>query len=342
MARASSVPPRTGRCGCGTSAGDARRGRSRSADAPHAVSASPDGTAFAVSTDECAYLYDAATGFRRLQLRPREDAAAHGLAFSPDGRTLAVGHWGGQVRLYEVFSGQTRAVLPSGGLLAECAAFSADGRTLACGGDRGYKVRLWDLPSDTVCPAGRDSGGTLTGVHWGPGSHTLLVASRGTSTTVYRAEPTKDRPAFRAPKPADAWEALDGREGAKAYRATWSLALPADGVALLVREMKDVSAQIRARREKVGHLIAQLDADAFEDREKASAALAAMGPDVYHELEQALKAKPPLEQHRRIERLSARHGAAGQPAAARAARRLRAVEALEYAATPEGGRRSSG
>src|SRR5262245_44506162 len=116
--------------------------------APHAVAASPDGSAFAVSTDECAYLYDAATGFRRFQLRPREDAAAHALAFSPDARTLAVGHWSGRIHLYELFTGRTRAVLPSGGLLAECAAFSADGRTVACGGDRGYKVRLWDLPSD--------------------------------------------------------------------------------------------------------------------------------------------------------------------------------------------------
>jgi hypothetical protein len=85
----------------------------------------------------------------------------------------------------------------------------------------------------------------------------------------------------------------------------------------------------------VARLIAQLDDDSFDEREKASAALSAMGPDVYNELEQALKSKPPLEQHRRIERLLRGMERPANPLPLGLLRRLRAVEALEYAATPE-------
>ncbi|MGL4553000.1 MAG: hypothetical protein ACRC33_17635, partial [Gemmataceae bacterium] len=89
--------------------------------------------------------------------------------------------------------------------------------------------------------------------------------------------------------------------------------------------------QIKARREAVARLIAGLDAEEYGDREKAAAALAAIGPDVYDELDRALKGKPPLEQHRRIERLLRGMERPANPVPLGLTRRLRAVEALEHA-----------
>lgn len=284
-----------------------------------AVAASPDGERFAVASPECAHLFDASTGFRLMFLRPKERAArpAYAVAFSPDGRTVAVGHADGQVRLYEALTGAQRAALAGPPGAVRLVTFAPTGQALACPGTDGA-VRLWDLAADSAREVK-------------PGDESLALASGGASG----CPPTRDRPAFTPMKPADAWEALDGHDAAKAYRAMWSLALGADGAALLVREMKDVSAQIKAHRDRVARLIADLDADAFGEREKASAALAALGADVYDELDQALKARPTLERKRRIERLLRSVQRPTNRTPTGLTRRLRAVEALEYAGTPE-------
>jgi WD40 repeat protein len=77
-------------------------------------------------------LWDPTTGQLRIALRGHP-GAAQAVAFSPDGRTLATGGGNGLVRLWDLVTGDVRAVfeMPHRGWVLDLA-FSPDGRTLAC------------------------------------------------------------------------------------------------------------------------------------------------------------------------------------------------------------------
>jgi hypothetical protein len=64
-------------------------------------------------------------------------------AFSPDGRTLATACWDGQVRLWEMVTGQIRCTFKGHTDRVFRVAFSRDGREIASGGVEG-SVLVWD------------------------------------------------------------------------------------------------------------------------------------------------------------------------------------------------------
>ena len=78
-------------------------------------------------------------------LEPRQ--SIYRITFSPDGSTLASGGWGKNVRLWDVASGQLKAVLTGHLHNATDVAFSPDGSTLASG-SLDKTVRLWDVASE--------------------------------------------------------------------------------------------------------------------------------------------------------------------------------------------------
>jgi WD40 repeat protein len=104
-------------------------------------------------------LWEVATGRERADLRGHSGCVL-AMAFSPDGKALAAAgagpptpdgrlwYWTGEVKLWDVATGQERATIeghpvPRGTVHA--VAFSADGKTLASAG--GNEVKLWDLAS---------------------------------------------------------------------------------------------------------------------------------------------------------------------------------------------------
>ena len=115
------------------------------------LAVSPDGHWFATSGRD--------RSVRRWKLAERTPQWSHStvhpalsVSFSPDGRWLAVGTGErqqtatGAVRIHNVESGDTVAVLPEASDLAKSVAFSPDGAWLASRGSGG-DLRLWDTPT---------------------------------------------------------------------------------------------------------------------------------------------------------------------------------------------------
>jgi WD40 repeat protein len=87
--------------------------------------------------------WETASGKRILQLQERKMGGVFDSAFSPDGRTLATSSWDGQVRLWELATGQVRCSFKGHTDRLFRVAFAPDGREVASGGVEG-SVLVWD------------------------------------------------------------------------------------------------------------------------------------------------------------------------------------------------------
>ncbi len=196
---------------------------------------SPDGKVLALAEQSgTVYLLEGDTG--RLVHRLKAPTLVHALAFSPDGRTVVAGGWRqrppgaeSQIVFWETATGQQRRALRSDEAPVQALAYSPDGKVLASG-NRDTTVLLWDAD-------GRLSSGAL------PAKLSAADLDR-------------------------LWSDLAG-DAAKAYEAVVRLsAAPADAVPLLRKHVRP--AEARALDEKaVAALVARLDAEQFEDRQKA-------------------------------------------------------------------------
>jgi WD40 repeat protein len=322
---------------------------------PRRLAFSPDGRLLAVS-DAALHVWDAASGREVLVLTIPEGAAFRGAAFSPDGRTLALELADGEIQLVELASGKPRLVLnartrakpdpdlppalPRGsGFFFGTAeppppAIAPDGRLLAQAGEDG-KVHLWDLRTgkEAASPAGHR--GQVTALAFSADGKRLASGGGDTAALVWDAEAIRKKlPAQAATLSREKAEALWGDLGGDAgpaYEAVRGLAGdPTKALPLLRQRLKpaaDADAKLVAR------LIADLDADDFDTREKAKKELGRLGEGAAGALRKARQDNPSAEMKRSIDELLA-----GLDGSAPSEDRLllaRALEALEMIGTPE-------
>jgi WD40 repeat protein len=112
-------------------------------------------------------------------------AGVHAVAFDPNGRTLATGSVDATVRLWDVETRRTTAVLEPRSGYVVAMAFSPDGRTLAIGG--GYTVQLWDVATGQVVAILHGHTDLVHSVAFSPDGQTL--ATGGADRTVRLWDP---------------------------------------------------------------------------------------------------------------------------------------------------------
>jgi RNA polymerase sigma factor (sigma-70 family) len=284
-------------------------GRCTGAEArPRCLAISPDGKRLAGGgQDNVVRLWDASTGAVLLRLEGHAKPLDH-VAFSPDGRLLATAANELEVRLWDVATGKELRRLPGHGNGVHCLAFSADGRTLAAAGWSPV-IRLWEVATGRL--RGRFAGhlGPVSALALTPDGRTLL--SGGADTTVLLWDLTGrqrnghlELATLADPELEAAWSNLGDEDAAKAYRAAWDLiGSPKQSLPLLRGMLRPAVAFDAAR---LPRLIAELDADDFDVRERATRALEEAGEQAEPALRRALTGNPSAEVRQRVEHLLGR------------------------------------
>jgi WD40 repeat protein len=306
-------------------------------------------------------LFDVASGkeLRKIE-SPRPIAS---FAFSPDGRTLAAENNDRTITLWEVASARTqgqmgepapeprqrnagmnfRVVLDgvaAGGFNERAGpvglTFSPDGRVLAArGADRA--VHFWDVDGGKEIGQLKGHEGRVETVAFAPDGKTLATGAADTTVLLWNAtDPMKDlaKPEAGEIPTAEAealWGDLAGEDAGKALRGVRRLAsTPRQAVALLGVRLKP-AARVEAR--KIDGWIADLESEKYAVRQEAASSLLKVGEQAVPPLRKVLTASPPLETRKRVEELLDR--LTSGTLTAEQLRLVRAVEALERAATPE-------
>jgi hypothetical protein len=250
------------------------------------------------------------------------------LAFSPDGLLVAVAAENQPFSLLAADTGRERLGF-SPDLPQHCTdlLFSPDGRCLASLG--GERVELWELASGDRRCVFHIPHGTVTALAFSPDGRVMATSTQDASILLWDLTgrlPARGKERLSEEEQQKLWQRLDDPDAARGYQAIGRLlAYPEDALSLL-RHLD------RGHRQQVEKLIAQLDADEYESREKAEQQLRRLGSNCRAALEEAHKTGTP-EMNRRIDRLLRQLRHPGPDLSLLRPRRV--LEVLERLATPE-------
>ncbi len=306
-------------------------------DMINAVAFAPDGKTLAAASgstpnhDSSALMWDVATGKERHRLQGHSEYVTS-VAFSPDGQHVITGSSDGTARLWSMITGKElrRFAVRQGQVFA--VAFSPDGRTVAAGsGGWDCCVYVWELATDKErCRfAGHKDG--VQAIAFAPDGRTLL--SGGDDTTVLIWDLLAPDP--NGPPAGDLnrkgfdrlWVSLGDLDATRAHSALCVLMRsPQQAIPLLADRLRPVQA---AAPERLAHLIAELENDKFDVRERATRELAALEEMAILALQNALQNRPTPEARWRLSRLLERLSADQEVPCPDVLRALRVIEVLE-------------
>jgi RNA polymerase sigma factor (sigma-70 family) len=305
------------------------------AGGPSAAAAfSPDGKMLALADGAGGVqLVDAPTG-KVIQQFPGKSPITS-LVFLPDGAKAAATNGGKAVRILDLAAGKGETAFPCDDAVTALA-LSRDGK-LAATAAKGGEVRLWDAAKGNEERRFAAGEAPVNAVAFAPEGDRLATVSEDGAAVVW--DLTRDEKPL--PKDfkltekemTDLWDDLGGDGAGKVYAALRMLrADPAQSVPFLQERLKPRGE--KPDEKKIKQLIADLAADEFEAREKASKALEELGQAAETPLREALAASPDAELKLRAERLL-KQFSDDRPLTAAQKRDVRAVHLLEQTATPE-------
>jgi WD40 repeat protein len=324
-------------------AGKDRRVLRRVGEATGAVSGvtlSPDGRVAAITYREGnnrlpIEVYDLAAGRFLRRLATEGDVSA--LAFSPDGTWLAASHDAeargrfennGSATVWDVATGKPVLKVPPEEHREHVIAVSHNGRVLARL-EGSNKIALWEIWGGKVRTR-LDAGGSVSSLAFGPDGRTLAASVAGGPVFLWDLFDVSKDPTPTGPGNVDkAWADLRSEDAAVAFNAIKRLARSAAAALPFLREK--VAPVAPPDPAQVSRLIGDLDHKEYRRREAAARALAGLGERVREPLQKALTGRAPPELRERIERLLA----SDERPTLDQLRRLRALEAVEVAGTPE-------
>jgi hypothetical protein len=262
--------------------------------------------------------------------------AAEQVSFSADGTILVAATGAGGdgssdyiIQAWELETGQLLCRLER---VSSQFALSPDARSLVTPGE---PPRLWELATGKVRGRILGHSDSVWSVAFSPDGKLLASGSQDTTVLIWEILNLTGEPPTAAklsPRELEAlWGSLAGPDAAVAYRAIRALvAVPAQAVPFLGQRLKQVSAP---DPKHLARLIADLDAEQFTMREKATRKLEGLGRLARPALKQALAGQLSLEVRRRIEALLQQlESSVLSPEELRG---CRALEALEHIGTAE-------
>lgn len=126
-----------------------------------------------------------------------EAESVRGVGYTPDGLLLATGDGAGILRLWNLSSGQTQAVLNQGGGAIYSLAVHPNGGLIATAHEDG-RIRLWDVANRTVAATLSGHGGPVRQVAFSPDGTQLASASEDNTARLWDLTSTPtERIAFR-------------------------------------------------------------------------------------------------------------------------------------------------
>jgi RNA polymerase sigma factor (sigma-70 family) len=262
------------------------------------------------------------------------------LAVSPDGTRVAAiltndsfreQRLENRLALYDGHSGKLLRRWDDSGLptpLFEQIAFSTDGQFLAS--SDAHAIHLWETATSKLIRTFRGHQGYLEALAFSLDDRRLASANLDSTVLIWDATGSISSLTTDSAL-TEAWKALSGDDAGRAQEAVWALArTPEKAIPFLKARLHP--AQGPSAKQLDG-LIKDLDSEQFAVRENAAKELQKLGELAEAALRQRLKAKPTLEQRRRIEPILAELDS--RLPSGEDLRSLRALRVLEYAGTGE-------
>jgi WD40 repeat protein len=291
------------------------------------VAFSPDGKTLASgSQDSVIHLWEVGTG----QERQRPDGCeGQGPTFSPSGDTLISITGDNVVRFWDLAAGKQRRIFPGDEDSIEVFAVSPDGKLLAAGSRA--TIRLWEIATGKECLRFKAPSPVWV-LRWSPNGRILASAHENTAILLWdRYGPLPEAAPRGDPDRELLYDELTTRDSLQAGRSMAQMVRAPEATLPLLQRRWRPTVPLGPR--KIADLIVQLDDRDFPVRERAAAALEALGNRAEAPVRRALEGRPSLEQRQRLEAVLTTVTA--YPCSEEELRTLRVVEVLEQIGTKE-------